>query len=158
VTERDSVQPWMKAAARAILHAGSWPDEWEPEDAEEIAGIIAVHAEEIMRQRDEFKEAAYRLENTIRLLRTEAAEHAKDQSPGPASVIEAVQQVHHWHAKEQSAPEYGSIPEETAGYSLEEWEAWKFGFKCGQDWEKAKWNKAEAAQSTPFREIQKGSK
>ena len=37
------VEPWMEKAAKSILHAGSWPDEWEPEDATEVAAIIAKH-------------------------------------------------------------------------------------------------------------------
>lgn len=36
-------QEWMRDAAKGILHAGSWPDEWEPEDVTEIAQIIAKH-------------------------------------------------------------------------------------------------------------------
>ena len=38
------VEQWMKDAAKAILHAGSWPDEWEQSDADEITDIIAAHA------------------------------------------------------------------------------------------------------------------
>lgn len=41
--ENDRIAPWMKEAAKAILHAGSWPDEWEPKDVTEIAQIIAAH-------------------------------------------------------------------------------------------------------------------
>ena len=58
------------------------------------------------------------------------------------------------HAKDQSALDYGSIPDETQKYTPEQWAAWRFGFKCGQDWQQATWTKgkAEAAQSTPYKE------
>ena len=106
MTERDSVQPWMKAAAA------------------EICSSRRVRRNETI------------LVKTVYFSEAEIAQIIAE------------------HAKEQSAPDYGSIPDETQKYTPEQWAAWRFGFKCGQDWQQATWTKgeAEASQSTPYKE------